>query len=1111
MRLKKVTRTSATAIKVMLVLALVLLSWPFAGGRIGGETRVQAQTTQASEGNTAVYGFGSNTYGQLGLGDTRHRVLPTELTSSGSIKQVAGSLGYALILTESGKVYASGSNESGQLGLSDTLNRLTPIEIPNLSGVKQVAAGYNFSLALTESGNVYAFGDNTYGQLGLSDIVNRSMPTEIPNLSGVKQVAAGMYHTLALTESGKVYAFGGNNAGQLGLGNTGYRLTPTEIPNLSGVKQIAAGGVYTLALMENGKVYAFGMNSSGELGVGAIGYQLTPTEIPNLSGVKQIAAGEYHTLALMENGKVYAFGYNYYGQLGLSDNVNRLTPTEIPNLSEVKQIAAGAYHTLALMENGEVYAFGNNGSGQLGLGHTYSQYRPIKIPNMRSVQQVAAGLHTSFLIAPKQAVVRFDSQGGTPVIDAKADPVTDLVAKPAVDPTREGYRFDGWYTDADGVHVFDFSTRVTVNTTLYAKWSENRSPLVELTTNAGNPTNRPFDVIATFDEDVTGFDASKIEVTGGTVGAVGTVSERVYEFEVTPTEQGSVTVNLLTGAARDAAGNPSEASNTLSLNYNTTAPTLTLNGSARMAVALDTPFVDPLATARDAQGEDLIEFIGVTGDVYTDKAGTYELTYSVSDSAANTSTVTRSVYVIEPPVVKLNGEAAITLEEGASFVDPGATASDAFHGDLSDTVVTEGGVDTGKPGVYTLNYTVTNPIGQTGNAQRQVTVTKKAEPPVVEPPVVQPPAKNPPSSATPSVPVPSLPGPIASTDGNLTLAAGQAGQVSLGSDARLQIPAGATNQQMQVRMNVLTAANNGLPAEAKPLSAVYQLTKTAPANFLLPVGLTLSFDPSKLEEGEQAVVFYRNEDGSPWVRMDGGAIEQGRNAVGSAAPSVAAITVQTDHFTKFAVLAVSDTAAAPNPNDTDDTGNTPAIAFTDITGHWAAGAIREAASLGLVNGYADGTFRPSGAVTRAEFTTMLVRAFSPIANDEAANGGAKTPLAAAPFADQSSIRDWAGASIAQARLLDWVQGDRGGNFRPNDAVTRAEMAAMLYRALTLKGADESALNRFNDANAIPAWAREAAAALTATGILQGGSGGAFAPNAAATRAETVQVLMRAYQ
>ncbi|MEJ8305937.1 InlB B-repeat-containing protein [Saccharibacillus sacchari] len=661
-----------------------------------------------------------------------------------------------------------------------------------------------------------------------------------------------------------------------------------------------------------------------------------------------------------------------------------------------------------------------------------------------------------------------------------------------LDPTRPNYAFAGWYSDERLTSLFDFiQTAITEDLTLYAKWADNRAPQVELSSTAGNPTNRSFEVIAAFDEDVTGFDDRKVEVTGGVAGAARTVSENVYAFDVTPIEQGPVTVTLQKGTVVDAAGNESTASQPLSRIYDVTAPTLTLNGAARMAVALDSTFVDPGATAQDGQGGDLTGAIAVTGDVYTDAPNTYELTYRVSDPAENVSTVTRSVYVIAPPTVLLNGDAAITIEEGTAFADPGATASDTFHGDLSDLIVTEGGVDSGTPGVYKLKYTVTNSIGQSAQAERQVTVTKKAEPPIVEPPVTQPPVSNPPTETpvaqTPTVVSPTVPTPsvtASSTNGSLTLAAGQAGAVSLGNEVRLRIPAGATNQPMQIRMNALTAANNGLTADAKSLSTVYQLTKTMPGNFLRPVSLTLSFDSSKLADGEQAVVFYQNEDGSPWVRMEGGMIEQGLTVLGATDSASAVITVDTDHFTRFAVLAVREAESSP------------AIDFADLHGHWAEAAVNVAVAKGFVHGYGDGTFRPAAPVTRAEFAAMLA-------------GALKLPAASGSpdFADAAKIGVWAKPAVASAAEAGLIHGYGDGTFRPNAVVTRAEMAVMLAAALGLPAFGGEAA--FSDAASIPAWALGAAEALRASGRMQGKSGNRFDAGGQASRAETVQLLVNA--
>ena len=57
----------------------------------------------------------------------------------------------------------------------------------------------------------------------------------------------------------------------------------------------------------------------------------------------------------------------------------------------------------------------------------------------------------------------------------------------------------------------------------------------------------------------------------------------------------------------------------------------------------------------------------------------------------------------------------------------------------------------------------------------------------------------------------------------------------------------------------------------------------------------------------------------------------------------------------------------------DDSGLDPAGSFTDIAGHWAKDEIRQAAALGWITGYADGSFRPNQSITRAEAVTMLNR------------------------------------------------------------------------------------------------------------------------------------------
>ena len=155
----------------------------------------------------------------------------------------------------------------------------------------------------------------------------------------------------------------------------------------------------------------------------------------------------------------------------------------------------------------------------------------------------------------------------------------------------------------------------------------------------------------------------------------------------------------------------------------TTAPVITLNGSATINVNVGSSFTDPGATATDNVDGNLTSSIVVTGSVNTSSVGTYTLNYNVSDAAGNAATqVSRTVNVVDgtAPVITLTGSATINLTVGDSFTDPGATATDNVDGNLTSSIVVTGSVNTGSAGTYTLNYNVSDAAG---NAATQVSRT----------------------------------------------------------------------------------------------------------------------------------------------------------------------------------------------------------------------------------------------------------------------------------------------------------------------------------------------------------------------------------------------------
>jgi len=179
------------------------------------------------------------------------------------------------------------------------------------------------------------------------------------------------------------------------------------------------------------------------------------------------------------------------------------------------------------------------------------------------------------------------------------------------------------------------------------------------------------------------------------------------------------------------------------------------------------------------------------------------------------------------------------------------------------------------------------------------------------------------------------------------------------------------------------------------------------------------------------------------------------------------------------------------------------IVLTDIEGNWANAAIQRAVELGIVTGYADGTFKPSNLVSRAELAAMLVRALK---LDSKTDNGQLPELS---FTDNASIGSWAQAYIAQAVHSGIIKGYTDQTFRPQQMVSRTELTVMIARSLNLDVSENSTdILPFKDAEQIPAWARPYVAAAYKQGIVHGRDGQWFAPQEQATRAEAVVLLIR---
>ncbi|WP_053002612.1 immunoglobulin-like domain-containing protein [Kordia jejudonensis] len=185
----------------------------------------------------------------------------------------------------------------------------------------------------------------------------------------------------------------------------------------------------------------------------------------------------------------------------------------------------------------------------------------------------------------------------------------------------------------------------------------------------------------------------------------------------------------------DAAGNAAtEVTRTVNVIADTIAPIITLNGSETINLNINETYTELGATATDNVDGNLTPNITTSGSVDTSTAGTYIISYQVSDTAGNTSQIIRTVNVLADttaPVIVLNGNATINLNVGDTYTELGATATDNIDGNLTNGIVTTGTVDTSVAGSYTVNYTVSDSSGNTSQVTRTINVLADTTAPVL--------------------------------------------------------------------------------------------------------------------------------------------------------------------------------------------------------------------------------------------------------------------------------------------------------------------------------------------------------------------------------------------
>lgn len=309
---------------------------------------------------------------------------------------------------------------------------------------------------------------------------------------------------------------------------------------------------------------------------------------------------------------------------------------------------------------------------------------------------------------------------------------------------------------------------------------------------------------------------------------------------------------------------------------------------------------------------------------------------------------------------------------------------------------------------------------------------------------------------------------------HITLSASGAALIFSTNPADGLVPAGAK----EMSVSISKVDTSGLPASVQAEIGSHPVfdfnlkvdgTKINRFGSAEPVTVSIKYDLQPGENGHEIVIYYIGDDGKLAIV---------KNAKYDKTSGTVSFAPQ--HFSRYAV------------------GHNQ-VSFNDLgQATWAKTMIESLAAREIVAGTGSSMFEPNRSVSRAEFLKLLLAALD-----------RKDEQAASSFNDITSDA-WYYQTVATAEKLGIAKGKEDGTFGANEAITREDMAVLLFRAaagVKFAGTGTSKTS-FTDNAFIASYAVEAVSKLQQTGLIDGFMDGTFGPKQQTTRAQAAAVIYK---
>lgn len=329
--------------------------------------------------------WGANRLGQLGVGDTLDRYLPTPVQTTVRFTQLAAGETHACGVDTDGQLHCWGDNRDRALGDSLVAKRPQPAAVEGRRPVRSVALGARVSCSTDASGRVTCWGTDAQGQRGDArrDTIPRAEARPVRTEERFTALAAGRQHICGLTEDGAAWCWG--DGGLLGDGTLADRATPVAVRASVPFVAVTAGESVTCGLEASGAAWCWGIAFDGQLGQGEPPRPNTFLPAPVVGGIAfaQLAAGKHRVCGLDREGGAWCWGSNYNGGLGDGTGASQPSPVRVLADRPFTSLAAGDAHTCALDRDQRAWCWGENadarGGGALGDGTLRSRDRPTPV------------------------------------------------------------------------------------------------------------------------------------------------------------------------------------------------------------------------------------------------------------------------------------------------------------------------------------------------------------------------------------------------------------------------------------------------------------------------------------------------------------------------------------------------------------------------------------------------------------------------------------------------------------------------------------------------------------------------------------------------------------